>query len=164
MKKLLALLLAGAMLFALAACGGTSSSSSGSSDAESGSSPSGPDSSAASDSSESDAEAGRWDALRTTDEPVQLSFELNSFMPTINTEPTEEAPLVRVAPRKVLEEWLEDKPNVKADWNFRNRDGNDDEWLTIQFTAKTAPDLIEQGPGGRLVYPAGRRAGQSELL
>ena len=88
------------MLSALAACGGTTSSSGGSSDAESGSSPSGPDSSAASDSSESDAEAGRWNALRTTDEPVQLSFELNSFMPTINTEPTEEAPFVRVAPRK----------------------------------------------------------------
>ncbi len=142
MKKRLALLLAAALLFSLTACNGTASSSGNSGTGTVSSSSSDTSASDVSSSSESDTGVGRWDALRTTDEPVRLSFELNNFMPTANSEPTEEAPVVRTAAQKVLDEWLSDKPNVQVEWAYSKE--SSPEWLTINFTSHTAPDLMMQ--------------------
>ena len=87
MKKILAALLAVAMLASLAACGGDSSQSSSSSSKDS--------SSAADDSgkgsSEESTAGGRFDSLATTDEQVSLLIDFHSFTPSVSETPTEES-------------------------------------------------------------------------
>ena len=148
MKKSFAILLALAMLLSLAACGGTTSSS-GSSPSQSSSSEdsSTPDSSEPSDSSEASTPAGdgRWDTLQTTDEPLLLRVDFHSNTPSMNEEPTEEAPTVFNSSRYLTEDWLADKPNVTVEWT-RGKDMSSNEtmleWLAIQMNAQTCPDIL----------------------
>ena len=141
MKKILALLLALAMMFALVACGGTTTEE-----------PSKPDSSVAEESKEDSsaadegedegeaAPAGRFDALQTTDENLSLLLYWHNLQPTINEEPTEEAPTVRNACRIITNEWLSDKPNVTIDWCQIPE--MTEEWVTVNYTAGNGPDTL----------------------
>ena len=150
MKKLFSIVLALAMVLSLAACGGTDSSSSSSgSSSQSGSDSSTESSESSSDESSSVAGAGRWDALQTTDEQVNLLVTLHNFMPTINPEPTEEAPIVKKIAQTLTDQWLEDKPNVNFEW-ARNIT-MDSEWLTVTYTAGTGPDVLFWWGGSELV-------------
>lgn len=142
MKKILAALLAVAMLVSLAACGGTTSESSSSSQESS----TVEESSGGEESSESSVAAnGPYDSLQTTDEPVELLIDFHSFTPSINEEPTEEAPTVFNSSRVILEEWLADKPNVTVEWS-RGKDMTNNatmmEWMNIQMNAGNAPDIL----------------------
>lgn len=142
MKKLICLLLAVVMAASLAACGGTASSgSSGSSATSSASSSSDSSSSGSESSQDSEQPVGRWDTLQTTDEAFTLLVDLHDSMPTINTEPTEEQPVVRTAANLVAEQWLADKPNVTLQWAYTTQWG-DYEWFTLQMSAGTCPDVI----------------------
>ena len=100
MKKILAALLAVAMLASLAACGGDSSQSSSSS---SQSSSSAADDSSDSNSEDSSAAGGRFDSLQTTDEQVSLLIDFHSFTPSVSETPTEESPTVFNSSRQI---WL----------------------------------------------------------
>lgn len=139
MKKILATLLAASLLISLAACGGGSSSSSGSG---------GQESSVADNGSESSSESstgGRWDALQATEESFTLYADLHESQPTINTEPTEETPVVKVVGQQIADAWLEDKPNVTVEWTRNKIMGGHEafiEWMTLQLNADTAPDFI----------------------
>lgn len=83
---------------------------------------------------------GRWDALQTTDEPITLLLIWGSAHPTVNTEPTEESPIVRKAATDLTAKWLEDKPNVTVNWSHEYQ--KNDEWIVINYTAGTGPDLF----------------------
>ncbi len=144
MKRLLSAVLAAAMLLTLAACGNDNSSSSSQSSSQSSSSET-----SSGDDSSSVAGAGRWDALQTTEETVDLNVTLHNFMPTINTEPTEENPIVKKIAQTLTDSWLEDKPNVNFQW-ARNIT-MDDEWLTVTYTSGTGPDILFWWGGKDLV-------------
>ena len=141
MKKILAALLAVAMLASLAACGGDSSQSSSSSSKDS--------SSAADDSgkgsSEESTAGGRFDSLATTDEQVSLLIDFHSFTPSVSETPTEESPTVFNSSRQILASWLEDKPNVTVEWS-RGKDMSNNatmlEWMNIQMNAGNMPDIL----------------------
>lgn len=144
MKKLLAALLAAAMLASLAACGGgTSSQSSGSSSQSSSSEAN--DSSSDSGDDSSTAGTGRFDSLQVTDQPVALLIDFHSYTPSLNEEPTEESPTVFNSSRQITASWLEDKPNVTVEWS-RGKDMTNNatmlEWLNIQLNAGTMPDIL----------------------
>lgn len=136
MKKILAFLLAAAMLASLVACGGTSSEPSSSS---------GQDSSTSESESSNVSGAGRFDSLQTTDEPVTLLLDFGNFTPSLNEEPTEEAPMVFRSSVPIVEEWLKDKPNVTIEWS-RGKDASSQsamlEWMNIHLNAGTAPDML----------------------
>ena len=140
MKKILAVLLAVAMLASLAACGGDSSQSSSSQ-----SSSSSADDSSASNGDDSSTAGGRFDSLQTTDEQVNLLIDFHNFTPSLNDEPTEETPTVFKSSTTILEEWLKDKPNVSVEWS-RGKDMSSQapmlEWMNIQLNAGNAPDIL----------------------
>ena len=129
MRKFFAGLLCAAMLLSMAACGGAGGSSS--QGGESSTQESGENSSSA--------------ASSLPDGPVTLSINLHSWTPTLNTEPTEESPTVRLVGTTVLEQWLADKPNVTVEWH-RNVVLNDAtsarENMNILVNAGTAPDIF----------------------
>lgn len=82
-------------------------------------------------------------------EPVTINGWLNSFTPTINTEPTLEEPTVRQAPQKIANAFMELHPNVTIEWTqFGYGDSTFNtmesaaEWLTTTIAAGTAPDMI----------------------
>ncbi len=82
--------------------------------------------------------AGRFDALQTTDEPVNMLINWHVLNPTQNEEPTEESPNVVKAARIITNEWLKDKPNVTLDWFYGFE--MTDEYMSIQYSAGTGPD------------------------
>ena len=149
-KKLLALVLALGMVLSLVACGGTTSSQSSSSSSTSSSESSSQDSSSESGGEESStAGTGRYDALQTVDEEVDLYLYWHNLAPTPNTEPTEESPTVRNACRMITAEWLEAHPNVNIDWCV-NWEGTS-EWMTVNYTAGTGPDTLFYWGGAQWV-------------
>lgn len=131
MKKFFAWMLCIAMLLSLVACGGAGGSSSQEEESNR--------------QESSTQEGGSSAASSLPDEPVTLSVNLHSWTPTINTEPTEESPTVRLVGTAVLEQWLADKPNVTVEWH-RNVVLNDAtsarENMNILVNAGTAPDIF----------------------
>lgn len=115
MKKILSLLMALVMLAALVACGGAPSSVSSVEESESESKSESSESEEESEEESEPAELGRWDALQATEEPFTLYVDFHSNTPSINEEPTEEAPTVFNSSRILAESWLADKPNVSIE-------------------------------------------------
>lgn len=144
MKRILCVVLSMALLLTMAACGGTSSGSSSDPSSSTSSSSGGSDSSESSASDDSSAaDTGRWDALRTTEEKLELYLHLADLTPTVNTEPTEENPRVFNSTRLLAEAWTESLPN-DVEVNFVQVDMSDNfwEWCITSYTAGTGPDLL----------------------
>ena len=148
MKKLFAIVLAMGMLLSLVACGGATSSSSSSSSSSSAADDSSSEETGSGDES-STAGNGRFDALNEVDEQVSLYLYWHNLQPTLNEEPTEEAPKVRNACRYLTADWLEAHPNVTIDW-CQNLEMTD-EWGTVNYTAANGPDTLFYWGGSKWV-------------
>ena len=139
MRKLVALILSAVLALSLTACGNDNSSSSSTTSSESGSS------SASGSDDSSAAGTGRWDTLKTTNDPLTLLVDFHENTPSINEQPTEENKKVFNSTRYLTEDWLQDKPNVTVEWS-RGKDMSSNEtmleWLSIQMNAGTCPDIL----------------------
>lgn len=122
MKKLLALLLAVAMLMTLVACGGTSS-----------------------ESSNTVVDTGNFEAHEMPEDDVTLQVHLQCVNPTVNEEPTEENPDVFNSTRYIGDAYLSLYPNVTLEYfyNFTSTDSATQiEEQTILVNAGTCPDIF----------------------
>jgi len=76
--------------------------------------------------------------------PITLLVDLEGFAPTLNTVPTVENPVVRVAGQRLADKFMSYHPNVKIEW-VRNKVGNTvdqfAEWWTTQIAGGTAPAI-----------------------
>ena len=137
MKKLLAGLLCAAMLLSMAACGGTSESSAPSESNNENSSAQGSESQSETESSVANVEL--------PDEEVDLKLFLQSYNPTVNTEPTEESPSVFLSSQIIADEYLRLHPNVTIEWVRSLVASNAEEHLekmNILANAGNAPDVF----------------------
>ena len=85
-----------------------------------------------------------WNGILINDgEPVTLLVDINNLMPTTNTEPTEQQPVVFRSIQEITNEFTEMFPNVKIEWAYSKKSVGDwAQWMTTQIATNDAPDIV----------------------
>jgi len=74
--------------------------------------------------------------------PITLIVDLNTLMPTTNSEPTEQNPLVFNSIRGITAEFCSMFPNVTIEWAYSKKSSGDwAQWMTTQI-ATNPPDIV----------------------
>lgn len=96
------------------------------------------------DSSSAEGGASGWkDIVINNGNPVELLLDLNGLMPTTNSEPTEQQPVVFRSIQEITDEFTEMFPNVKVKWAYNKKSvGNWEQWMTTQIATSDAPDIV----------------------
>lgn len=113
-KKILSVFLCAFLCFAFCACGSTPA-----------------------------APADAWkDILINDGNPLTLLVDLNTLMPTTNTEPTEQQPIVFRSIQTITDEFTEMFPNVTIQWAYSKKSAGDwAQWMTTQVQSDP-PDIV----------------------
>lgn len=92
--------------------------------------------------SASSAEA--WnDILINGGEPLTLLVDINGLMPTTNTVPTDQQPVVFRSIQDITDEFTEMFPNVTIQWAYSKKSAGDwAQWMTTQISSSDAPDIV----------------------
>ena len=88
--------------------------------------------------------AGAWNGILINDgKPITLLVDLNTLMPTTNTEPTEQQPVVFRSIQDITDEFTEMFPNVTIQWAYSKKSAGDwAQWMTTQISSEDAPDIV----------------------
>ncbi len=88
--------------------------------------------------------ADSWnDILINNGEPLTLLVDINGLMPTTNTEPTEQQPVVFRSIQAITDEFTEMFPNVTVQWAYSKKSVGDwAQWMTTQIASDDAPDIV----------------------
>ncbi|MGN1077472.1 MAG: ABC transporter substrate-binding protein, partial [Candidatus Gallimonas sp.] len=94
--------------------------------------------------SETEWGTGEWNGIKINDgKPVTLLVDINGLMPTTNTEPTEQQPVVFRSIQAIADEFCEMFPNVKIQWAYSKKSVGDwAQWMTTQIASNDAPDIV----------------------
>lgn len=86
---------------------------------------------------------GREDIVINGGEPITLLVDLNQLIPTTNTEPTEQQPVVFRSIQAITDEFCEMFPNVTVQWAYSKKSVGDwAQWMTTQISSSDAPDIV----------------------
>ena len=79
--------------------------------------------------------SGGWnDIVINEGKPVTLLVDLNGLLPTTNTEPTEQQPIVFRSIQDITDEFCEMFPNVTVQWAYNKKSVGDwAQWMTTQI-------------------------------
>ena len=91
-----------------------------------------------------DVPADAWQGITINDgKPITLLVDINQLMPTTNTEPTEQQPVVFRSIQDITDEFCEMFPNVTVQWAYSKKSVGDwAQWMTTQIAANDAPDIV----------------------
>lgn len=95
-------------------------------------------------SGEKETISGGWnDIVINEGKPVTLLVDLNGLLPTTNTEPTEQQPIVFRSIQDITDEFCEMFPNVTVRWAYNKKSVGDwAQWMTTQIASNEPPDIV----------------------
>ncbi len=85
-----------------------------------------------------------WNGILINEgKPITLLVDLNGLIPTTNTEPTEQQPVVFRSIQEITDEFTEMFPNVTIQWAYSKKSTGDwAQWMTTQISSEDAPDIV----------------------
>jgi len=85
----------------------------------------------------------QYDYVVNDGRPVHLVIDLNTLMPTSNTQATEQQPVVFRSIQNVADNFMIEFPNVSIEWAYSKKSvGNWEQWMTTQISIGDAPDIV----------------------
>ena len=85
-----------------------------------------------------------WNNIVINDgKALELLVDLNQLMPTTNSEPTEQQPVVFRSVQNIADEFCEMFPNVSIKWAYNTKSVGDwAQWMTTQIATDDPPDIV----------------------
>ncbi|MBR2968786.1 MAG: extracellular solute-binding protein [Clostridia bacterium] len=87
---------------------------------------------------------GGWNGILINNgKPITLLVDINQLIPTTNTVPTEQQPVVFRSTQSIADEFTEMFPNVTIQWAYSKKSVGDwAQWMTTQISTGDAPDIV----------------------
>lgn len=88
--------------------------------------------------------ADAWNDILINDgKPLTLLVDINQLIPTTNTVPSEQQPIVFRSTQGIADEFCKMFPNVTIEWAYSKKSVGDwAQWMTTQISSDDAPDIV----------------------